>query len=149
MTAGAAAGKALMIVSSRSSVALADIAAAAKPSFWYQVCASDGAAKTQAQNAAAPQGASSSRSARLMPRTANAATPASISWSAVDAIKQGISVPVIVKGITTPAEATAAVQHNAGHRCVELWRVGREQRRDDPDVARHCRCGRRQSAGAD
>ena len=38
---GAAAGKALMIVSSRSSVALADIAAAAKPSFWYQVYASD------------------------------------------------------------------------------------------------------------
>ena len=40
------------------------------------------------------------------------ATPASINWSAVDAIKQGVSVPVIVKGITTPAEATAALQHN-------------------------------------
>ena len=30
----------------------------------------------------------------------------------MDAIKQGVSVPVIVKGITTPAEATAALQHN-------------------------------------
>ena len=48
---GAAAGKALMIVSSRSSVALADIAAVAKPSFWYQVYASDSAAKTQVQDA--------------------------------------------------------------------------------------------------
>src|SRR5688500_13683955 len=48
---GAAADKALMIVSSRSSVALADIAAAAKPSFWYQVDAYDSAAKTQVQDA--------------------------------------------------------------------------------------------------
>jgi len=30
----------------------------------------------------------------------------------VDAIRQGVSVPVIVKGITTPAEATTALQHN-------------------------------------
>ena len=30
----------------------------------------------------------------------------------MDAIKQGVTVPVIVKGITTPAEATAALQHN-------------------------------------
>ena len=43
---------------------------------------------------------------------ARTATATSINWSAVDAIKQGVSVPVIVKGITTPAEATAALQHN-------------------------------------
>ena len=43
---------------------------------------------------------------------ARPATASSINWSAVDAIKQGVSVPVIVKGITTPAEATAALQHN-------------------------------------
>ena len=42
---GASAGKALMIVSSRSSVPLAEIAAVARPSFWYQVYASDSAAK--------------------------------------------------------------------------------------------------------
>src|SRR5262245_28382391 len=47
---GAAAGKALMIVSSRSSVPLAEIAAVTKP-FWYQVYASDSAAKSQVQEA--------------------------------------------------------------------------------------------------
>ena len=48
---GAAAAKALLIVSSRSSVPMAELAAVAKPSFWYQVYASDGAAKAQVQDA--------------------------------------------------------------------------------------------------
>src|SRR5690349_16091922 len=48
---GATAGKAVMVVSSRSSVPLDQVAAAAKPSFWYQVFAADGAAKQQVQDA--------------------------------------------------------------------------------------------------
>jgi len=111
---GAAAGKALMIVSSRSSVPLAEIAAVAKPSFWYQVYASDSAAKQQVQDAV-KAGAKAIVVTVGASHAANGprpATPASINWSAVDAIKQGVSVPVIVKGITTPAEATAALQHN-------------------------------------
>jgi isopentenyl diphosphate isomerase/L-lactate dehydrogenase-like FMN-dependent dehydrogenase len=43
---------------------------------------------------------------------ARVATATSINWSAVDSIRQGLSVPVIVKGIATPNEATAALQHN-------------------------------------
>ena len=111
---GAAAGKALMIVSSRSSVALADIAAVAKPSFWYQVYASDSAAKTQVQDAI-KAGATAiviTVGASHAATGARVATATSINWSAVDAIKQGVSVPVIVKGITTPNEATAALQHH-------------------------------------
>ena len=111
---GAAAGKALMIVSSRSSVALADIAAVAKPSFWYQVYASDSAAKTQVQDAikAGAKAIVITVGASHAANGPRAATAASINWSGVDAIKQGVTVPVIVKGITTPAEATAALQHN-------------------------------------
>ena len=111
---GAAAGKAVMVVSSRSSVPLAQIAAAAKPSFWFQVYAGDANAKTQVQDAV-KAGAKAivitvgAAPAATGPRVATA-TP--ISWAAVDAIKQGVSVPVLVKGITTPAEATAALQHN-------------------------------------
>src|SRR5688572_13685840 len=48
---GATAAKALMIVSSRSSMPLDQIAAEARPSFWYQVYASDAAAKSQVQDA--------------------------------------------------------------------------------------------------
>jgi isopentenyl diphosphate isomerase/L-lactate dehydrogenase-like FMN-dependent dehydrogenase len=111
---GAAAGKALMIISSRSSVALADIAAVAKPSFWYQVYASDNAAKSQVQDAI-KAGAKAIVITVGASHAANGARPAtatSINWSAVEAIKQGVSVPVIVKGITTPAEATAALQRS-------------------------------------
>ena len=110
---GAAAGRALMIVSSRSSVPLADIAAAVRPSFWYQVYATDSAAKSQVQEAikagakaiVITVGASHAAGARP-------ATASSIDWSAVDSIKQGVALPVILKGITTPTEAVAALQHN-------------------------------------
>ena len=109
---GAAAGKALMIVSSRSSVALADIAAVAKPSFWYQVYAADGAAKNQVQDAIKAGAKAIVITVGAAPATGRTANAASINWSAVDAIKQGVSIPVIVKGISTPAEATSALQHN-------------------------------------
>jgi 4-hydroxymandelate oxidase len=110
---GAAAGKALMIVSSRSSVPLPDIAAVAKPSFWYQVYASDSAARTQVQDAVRA-------GAKAIVITVGAnhasngrpANAASINWSAVNAIRQGVTIPIVVKGITTPAEATAALQQN-------------------------------------
>jgi 4-hydroxymandelate oxidase len=111
---GAAAGKALMVVSSRSSVALADIAAVAKPSFWYQVYASDNAAKAQVQDAvkAGARAIVITVGASHAANGTRAAAATSINWSAVDAIKQGVAVPVIVKGITTPGEATTALQHN-------------------------------------
>src|SRR5688572_2029583 len=111
---GAAAGKALMIVSSRSSVPLAEIAAAATPSFWYQVYASDSGARTQVQDAvkAGAKAIVITIGASHAANGSRAATPSSINWSAVDAIKQGVSVPVLVKGITTPAEASSAVQHH-------------------------------------
>lgn len=111
---GATAGKAIMIVSSRSSVPLDQIAAVAKPSFWYQVFAADAGAKQQAQDAV-KAGAKAivitvgAAPAATGPRVA---TPSPISWAAVDAIKQSVNVPVLVKGITTPADATAALQHN-------------------------------------
>jgi isopentenyl diphosphate isomerase/L-lactate dehydrogenase-like FMN-dependent dehydrogenase len=111
---GAAAAKALMIVSSRSSVPLADIAAAAKPSFWYQVYASDSAAKNQALEAikAGAKAIVITVGASPASNGPRVASPASINWSAVETIKQGVTVPVIVKGITTPSEASSALQHN-------------------------------------
>jgi 4-hydroxymandelate oxidase len=111
---GAAAAKALMIVSSRSSVPLDQIAAVAKPSFWYQVFAADNAAKQQVQDAvkAGAKAIVITVGAAPSANGPRVATSSAISWSAVDSIRQGVNVPVLVKGITTPAEATAALQHN-------------------------------------
>jgi 4-hydroxymandelate oxidase len=110
---GAAAAKAFIIVSSRSSMPLDQIAAANK-NFWYQVYASDAAAKTQiadgvkagAKAIVITVGASPAATPKL-------ATPAAVNWTAVDSLKQGVTVPVLVKGITAPADATAALQHGA------------------------------------
>jgi 4-hydroxymandelate oxidase len=110
---GSAAAKAFMIVSSHSSVPVDQIAAQNK-NFWYQVYASDGAAKTQIADAIKAGAKAIVITVGAAPATgAKAATAASVNWGAVDSLKQGVSVPVIVKGISTPAEATAALQHGA------------------------------------
>jgi isopentenyl diphosphate isomerase/L-lactate dehydrogenase-like FMN-dependent dehydrogenase len=109
---GATAGKALMIISSRSSVPLAQVAAEAKPSFWYQVYAGDAAAKNQVQDAVKAGAKAIVITVGASPSDSRIATASSVNWGAVEAIKQGVTVPVVVKGITTPAEATAALQHN-------------------------------------
>jgi 4-hydroxymandelate oxidase len=111
---GATAAKAIMVVSSRSSVPLDQIAAAAKPSFWYQVFAADSAAKQQVQDAVKAGAKAVVITVGAAPAASGprVATASPINWSAVDAIRQGVSVPVLIKGVATPAEATAALQHN-------------------------------------
>jgi 4-hydroxymandelate oxidase len=109
---GAAAAKALMIVSSRSSVPLDQIVAQAK-SFWFQVYAADPAAKTQIASGVKAGAKAIVITVGAAPSaTGGKAVAAPISWAAVDALKQGVAVPVVVKGIATPAEATAALTHN-------------------------------------
>ncbi len=109
---GATAAKALMIVSSHSSVPVDQIAAEAK-SFWYQVYASDAAARMQLGAGVKAGAKAIVVTVGAMPGSgAKVAAPAAVNWGAVDALRQGASVPVLVKGISTPAEATAALQHN-------------------------------------
>jgi 4-hydroxymandelate oxidase len=109
---GASAGKAVMVVSSRSSVPLDQIAASAKPSFWYQVYASDASAKIQAQDAMKAGAKAIVITVGATPGTGARPAASPVNWAAVDTIKQGASVPVLLKGITTPAEAMSALQHN-------------------------------------
>jgi len=110
---GSAAAKAFMILSSHSSVPIDQVAAANK-NFWYQVYASDSAAKTQIAEGVKAGARAIVVTVGVNPGAANAKPAAApINWSAVDTLKQGLSVPVVVKGITTPADATMALQHGA------------------------------------
>jgi 4-hydroxymandelate oxidase len=111
---GSSAAKAFMIVSSRSSVPVDQIAAQNK-NFWYQVYASDSAAKTQIADGVKAGAKAIVITVGAAPASAGPkpAASAPVNWSAVDSLKQGVTVPVLVKGITTPAEATAALQHGA------------------------------------
>jgi 4-hydroxymandelate oxidase len=110
---GSAAAKAFMIVSARSSVPVSEIATHNK-NFWCQVFAGDPAAKAQIADGARAGARAVVVTVGVNPGTASAKpTPTSINWAIVDSVKQGVTVPVLVKGVTTPAEATAALGHGA------------------------------------
>jgi 4-hydroxymandelate oxidase len=120
MARGASAAKAAMVISSDSSVPLAAIAQAATTPLYLQVYA--GSPKVKDVLAAA-----SSAKARAVFVTVNAsAAPAKagIDWAGVDAVVKGTSLPVIVKGVTTPAEAKQAVAHGAKGVVVSNYRGG-------------------------
>jgi isopentenyl diphosphate isomerase/L-lactate dehydrogenase-like FMN-dependent dehydrogenase len=97
---GAAAAKTSVIASDRSSVPIADIAHEAKTPLWYSVSAAAGAtARTQA-------GAAVSAGCRVVCIT----TGARIDWRAVDRIRGGINARIVLKGVTSGADARTAVE---------------------------------------
>lgn len=112
---GASAAKAAMVVSSDSSVPLAETAQATSAPLWLQVYAKSPKTKDVLAEADAAK-------AKAVVVTVNAGTSASdpavlasahIDWSAVDAVIKGTSLPVIVKGITHPQDAKEAVARGA------------------------------------
>ena len=110
---GASAAKAIMMVSSRSSVPLQEITAQARTSLWYQVFAGDPAARRQIQDAvnAGCKAICITVGAAAASGSRRSAMAAKVDWPAVDALKQGLNVPVLVKGIATPEAAQVALQH--------------------------------------
>jgi 4-hydroxymandelate oxidase len=112
---GASVARALTVVSSDSSIPPQEIAARARTLLWYQVFASDAAARTQIQDAvkAGCRAICITVGAAPAPNGSRAetATTAKTDWAAIDALKRGVSVPVMVKGITTPGAAKLALQH--------------------------------------
>ena len=112
---GASLARAPVIVSSQPSVPLAELAGQATTPVWCQLFAADPAAATQ-MRAAAEAGC---RAICLTvgvrpPIAATTAMPASarIDWPTVGRLASGSRVPVIVKGVTTAADAKAAIQQN-------------------------------------
>jgi 4-hydroxymandelate oxidase len=101
----------VMVVSSRSSVPLHEIAQAGT-TLWYQVFASDAAARTQIQDAVNARCRAICITVGAVPATngARVATVARVDWTAVAALTRASSVPVLVKGIATPEAAKLAVQ---------------------------------------
>ena len=118
---GASAARAVMIVSSRSSAPIGEIAAQAKTPLWYAVHADAGARKQAAQAVAAgctavfiTVGASEQPGPR--PRTT------AIDWKAIEDIRRGLDVPVAIKGVMTPQQAKTAI--DAGMRGVVVSSYG-------------------------
>jgi len=123
MARGVSAAKAAMVVSSDSSVPLAAIAEAATTPLYLQVYAGSPKVKEVLAGAGAAK-------ARAVFVTVNAGTSAggtgsgAIDWAGVDAVVKGTSLPVIVKGISTPQEAKEAIAHGAKGVVVSNYRGG-------------------------
>ena len=124
MARGASAAKVAMVISSDSSVPLAAIAQAATTPLYLQVYANSPKVKDVLAEAG-------SAKAKAVIVTVNAGTsaggPASsahIDWAGVDTVVKGTSLPVIVKGITSPQNAKEAVAHGARGVVVSNYRGG-------------------------
>jgi 4-hydroxymandelate oxidase len=112
---GASEAKAAVVVSDRSSVALAELAAAARTPLWYQVFASDPAAVSKSQ-AAVQSGCRVICVTMSSPgagRGSTAGSPAVSEWNAVASLVRASKAPVIVKGISTASAATQAISRGA------------------------------------
>jgi isopentenyl diphosphate isomerase/L-lactate dehydrogenase-like FMN-dependent dehydrogenase len=101
MVRGAAAANAAVMVSSRSSVSIGQIAEAAKTPLWYSIYA-DVTAQKQIQPAMA---AGCKALCITRPNTA-----ARMDWKTIDQLRSGVTAPVLLKGITIADDAKAAVQ---------------------------------------
>ena len=108
MVRGASAAKAPMVISARSSVPIAQIAAQSKTPLWYQVDLESEAAavRPRIQEAIA---AGCKVLCVTMGTGGQPALTAGIDWRAIDRLRQGLTVPVVLKGVMGPEEAQKAV----------------------------------------
>jgi 4-hydroxymandelate oxidase len=118
MAKGAAAAKTVMIVSSDSSQPIDKIAAEAKAGFWFQIFPEDvAAARTQIQQAVSAgckavmlTAGAFYRDRKGAPVPSKLAAAPLVDWSVVDQLRQGLTVPFVIKGIMSPEEADAAAK---------------------------------------
>lgn len=106
MVRGASAAKTFVVVSSRSSFPIEQIAAESKTTLWYQVQAEP---DMNAVRSRVEQAVKAGCKAVCVTLGADSQTAAGLDWSAIDALRKGISVPFLLKGIMSPEEARTAV----------------------------------------
>lgn len=103
---GAAAGQAAVVISSRSSVPIEQLAAEARSPLWYQVWTeSDASAQIKRAVSAGVRAV-----VVTLGPTQGGAPGGTPNWAAIEALQRGAGVPLLVKGVLTPAVARLAVQ---------------------------------------
>ena len=105
MARGASAAKALFVLSSDSSFTINEVAAAVTNNspWWYQVYADAPAVATKDKI-----GQAAEAGAKALVITA---TSVAKDLAAVNALRKGVTLPVVLKGVMTPAEAKAALDN--------------------------------------
>jgi len=103
---GAYDAKAVMVVSSRSSLPFEDIAAASKAALWYQIYPESDVAAARARIAKAVDLGAKAVCITVGPVPDGAV---GVDWNSLDRLRQGIRIPVLLKGVLDVAEARTAV----------------------------------------
>ena len=109
---GASAAKAVTVVSSRSSSPIGQVAAQAKTGFWYQVFPEPDLSAVRTRVEQAVQAGCKAVCLTVGTPYRPAGNPG-LDWSGIDRLRQGLCVPVLLKGIMSPEEARTAVQRGA------------------------------------
>jgi 4-hydroxymandelate oxidase len=108
MARGASAAKAPMVVADHSSFPIEQIAAQAKTPLWYQVYLEPDMEAVRGR----VQKAVGAGCKALCITVGAAETPpvnAGIDWRAIDRLRQGIGIPVVLKGVMSPDEARKSI----------------------------------------
>ncbi len=110
---GAAAAKAAMVVSRRTSKPLTEIVAQGSTPLLYQVFADDGAAAVRTQARDAEAAGCKAIVVTVGGDGSGPRRPSTRDWAAVEAARESTALPVAVKGVLTSADALTAISRGA------------------------------------
>jgi 4-hydroxymandelate oxidase len=110
---GATAAKAAMIVSSRSSVPIADVAAQAKTPLWFAAYVDEEGAEARLQQAAAAGCTAICLTIGASLENGRPAANPRADWKAIDRLRRNLAPPILIKGLMTTQDAKAAVERGA------------------------------------
>jgi 4-hydroxymandelate oxidase len=97
---GAASAQTPMVIPANASLPLKEIAAQAGANWWFQIYADAGLSANDRIKEAVQAGCK-----------AVVITAGGADWAAIDQFRRGVPVPLVLKGVMTPADAQAAMQH--------------------------------------
>lgn len=110
---GAAAAKTTVIISSRSSYSIEQIAARAETTLWYQVDLEADVNNIRVDTHRALEAGCKALCITVTnPFHSRTDSKARLDWRTIDLIRRGIKVPVLLKGILTSEDAEAAVNRD-------------------------------------
>jgi len=110
MVRGAGDAKTLVVVSDRSSYPIDQIAAQAKTPLWYQVYPdSDANAVRSRIDKAVGAGCKAVIITAGIPDGMAKGAPNLVDWAEIDRVREGVKIPVLLKGVMTPEDAQGAV----------------------------------------
>jgi len=111
MVRAASAAKSWMVVSCESSLPVEKIAAESKTTLWYQVFPEEDVAAVRTKMDQAVKAGCKAICITVGTSIPNARARPAVNWTIIDQMRKGIGIPVVIKGIMTPQEATAALKH--------------------------------------